>query len=525
MVRIGVPKEIHPGERRVAATPETVLRLRKLGFEVAVQAGTGDEISYSDSAYQEAGATIVDSVKELWASSDVVIKVRPPEQHPALGVHEADLLRENGWLIGFIWVTQNRELLDRLAKRKATVFAMDCIPRITRAQKMDTLSAMANIAGYRAVIEAANHFPRFFAGQITAAGRIDPAKVLVIGAGVAGLSAIGAARSLGAIVKAFDPRSACLDQVRSMGAEFLEISVSEEGEGTGGYAKEMSDSFLKAEMALFAAQAMEVDIIITTALIPGKPAPKLITKGMVESMKPGSVIVDLAAEQGGNCAMTEPGKVVKYKGVTIVGYTDLPSRMATLASQLYSSTIVALLEELKKGEELHVDLEDPVVRGALVLHQGKVTWPPPVLETPPAAPEPGVPTHSTASKIASSGTHGPVMKEMEKGDRSVMAGFGGRGALGSRAGVTGFDARALHGLYAGVLCRVAGGVERKTGAAHAAHECDQRHQRHYPDRRHAAAFRNGIFADLDTRRGRRVHRRHQRRRRIFSDKKNAGDVS
>src|SRR6187397_3220746 len=319
-----------------------------------------------------------------------------------------------GWLVGFIWPAQNRELLDRLAARKATVFGMDCIPRITRAQKMDTLSAMANIAGYRAIIEAANNFPRFFTGQITAAGRIDPAKVLVIGAGVAGLSAIGAAKGLGAIVRAFDPRSATKDQVASMGAEFLELDVKEEGEGKGGYAKEMSDSFLKAEMALFAQQAMQVDIVITTALIPGKPAPKLITTGMVESMKPGSVIVDLAAEQGGNCALTEPGHVVQHKGVTIIGYTDLPSRMASMSSQLYGATVTALLEELidKSGSTedaspiLGVDLDNEVVRGAVVLDHGKMMWPPPL---PPAPPEPGVPTKSSASVAVakpSSGGHG-----------------------------------------------------------------------------------------------------------------------
>src|ERR1043165_9411672 len=252
---------------------------------------------------------------------------------------------------------------------------MDCVPRITRAQKMDTLSAMANIAGYRAVIEAANHFPRFFTGQITAAGKIDPAKILVIGAGVAGLSAIGAAKGLGAVVRAFDPHSATKDQVASMGAEFLEVTIKEEGEGKGGYAKEMSDEFLKAEMALFAQQAMQVDIIITTALIPGKAAPKLITTGMVESMKPGSVIVDLAAEQGGNCEFTEPGKVTHHKGVTIIGYTDLPSRMASRSSQLYGACIVALLDELQKPArskgtdtggkseapgEILIDLEDEV---------------------------------------------------------------------------------------------------------------------------------------------------------------------
>jgi NAD(P) transhydrogenase subunit alpha len=413
MVKVGIPKEIHPDERRVAATPDTVMRLRKLGFEVAVETGAGEEINYSDAAYQEAGAEIAGGAKELWSASDVIIKVRPPEEHPALGIHEADLA-ENKTLIGFIWPAQNRELLDRLAKKKATVFGMDCVPRITRAQKMDTLSAMANIAGYRAIIEAAAHFPRFFSGQITAAGRIDPAKMLVIGAGVAGLSAIGAARSLGAIVKAFDPRSATRDQVKSMGAEFLEVNVQEEGEGKGGYAKEMSDSFLKAEMALFAAQAMEVDIIVTTALIPGKPAPKLITKGMVESMKPGSVIVDLAAEQGGNCAMTDPGSVVKYKGVTIIGYTDLPSRMATMASQLYGSTIVALLEELKKDDAINVNLDDQVIRGSIVLHEGKMMWPPPVI-TPPSTPEPGVPTESSASKAATAAAHGPAKKETDQG--------------------------------------------------------------------------------------------------------------
>lgn len=405
MIKIGVPKEIQPAERRVAATPQTVLRLRKLGFEVAVEKGAGEAIDFSDAAYREAGAEITADTKKLWNEADLVIKVRPPEQNRKLGIHEADMLREGGTLIGFIWAGQNRELLDRLARRKATVLAMDSIPRITRAQKMDTLSAMANIAGYRAVIEAASHFPRFFGGQITAAGRIDPARILVIGAGVAGLSAIGTARSLGAIVKAFDPRSATADQVKSMGAEFLDLKVAEEGEGAGGYAKEMSDSFLKAEMALFAAQAMEVDIIVTTALIPGKPAPKLITRGMVESMKPGSVIVDLAAEQGGNCALTDPGEVVNHKGVTIIGYTDLPSRMGSMASQLYASTIVALLEELGSGEGLNVDLEDQVIRGSLVVHEGKVMPPPPAL--PP--PEPGVPSRGAAAvsaqKAAAKGAH------------------------------------------------------------------------------------------------------------------------
>jgi NAD(P) transhydrogenase subunit alpha len=407
MTRIGIPKEIHPGEKRVAAMPQTILRLIKLGFEVAVESGAGHGVNVSNGEYRETGALVIDDTRELWGTSELILKVRPPEENHELRTHEADLMKEGGWLIAFIWPAQHKEVLDRLAKRNATVFGMDCVPRITRAQKMDTLSAMANIAGYRAVIEAANHFPRFFTGQITAAGRIDPAKVLVIGAGVAGLSAIGAAKGLGAVVRAFDPRSATKDQVASMGAEFLEVNLKEEGEGKGGYAKEMSDDFLKAEMALFAQQAMQVDIIITTALIPGKPAPKLITTGMVESMKPGSVIVDLAAEQGGNCALTEPGKVVTHKGVTIVGYTDLPSRMASMSSQLYGATIATLLEELVKkpaegaengGATLHADLSDEVIRGAIVLDNGKMMWPAPAPPTPAAPPEPGVPTKSSASK-------------------------------------------------------------------------------------------------------------------------------
>ena len=424
-LKIGIPREIHPGEKRVAATPQTILRLQKLGFETLVESGAGDGINASDAEFAEAGAHIVGDTQQLWAGSDLIMKVRPPEEHRELGVHEAELLREGGWLIGFIWPGQNRDVVDRLARKKSTVFAMDSVPRITRAQKMDTLSAMANIAGYRAVIEAAANFPRFFTGQITAAGRIDPAKVLVIGAGVAGLSAIGAAKGLGAIVRAFDPRSATKDQVASMGAEFLELDVKEEGEGKGGYAKEMSDAFLKAEMALFAQQAMQVDIIITTALIPGKPAPKLITTGMVESMKPGSVIVDLAAEQGGNCALTEPSRVVHHKGVTIVGYTDLPSRMASMSSQLYASTLVALLEELvsrptggqgadleEAGPELELDLDDEVVRGAVVLAEGKMMWPPPL---PPAPPEPGVPSRSSAAKSVAPAVAGGTSHDASNG--------------------------------------------------------------------------------------------------------------
>jgi len=389
-MRIGIPKEIRPGERRVAATPETVSRLTKLGFEVSIEQGAGVAASFDDAAYAAAGASVVGEVRALWTDADVVLKVQPPELHPSLGVHEAELLRERGVLISFIWPAKNKELIEQLARRKATVLAMDQIPRITRAQKIDALSSMANIAGYRAVIEAASFYGRFFTGQMTAAGKVPPAKVMVIGAGVAGLSAIGAARGLGAIVRAFDTRAEVREQVQSMGAEFLEVQLQEEGSGAGGYAREMSPAFIAAEMALFARQAKEVDIIITTALIPGKPAPTLLSEELVNSMRPGSVIVDLAAEAGGNCAVTRPGEVTVHHGVTVIGYVDLPSRLAPLASQLYGSNLTHLLADMGGAKSWHIDLEDQVVRGALVLNQGELMWPPPkpapiakaVLKTP-----------------------------------------------------------------------------------------------------------------------------------------------
>lgn len=323
----------------------------KLGFSVAVETGAGIAADISDEAYREAGVEVVDNAKALWQQSDIIVKIRAPERHPELAIDEIDLLTENKHLISFIWPAQNPELMDKLAAKNATVLAMDSVPRMSRAQKMDALSSMANIAGYRAVIEAAQHFGRFFTGQITAAGKIPPAKVLVIGAGVAGLAAIGAAKGMGAIVRAFDTRPEVKEQIESMDAEFLMLDFKEEGAGTGGYAKTMSPEFIAAEMALFAKQAMEVDIIITTALIPGKPAPELITAGMVESMKPGSVIVDLAAEQGGNCALTEKDQVVVKHGVTIIGYTNLPSRLANQSSQLYATNIRHFLIELCPGKD------------------------------------------------------------------------------------------------------------------------------------------------------------------------------
>jgi len=386
-MKIGIPKERRPGERRVAATPDTVSRLLKLGFEVQVESQAGAGASFGDADYTAIGASIVSGARELCEGSDLVLKVQPPELNPELGVHEADLLREGGMLVSFIWPAKNGELVERLAARRATVIAMDQVPRITRAQKMDALSSMANIAGYRAVIEAASFYGRFFTGQMTAAGKVPPAKVLVIGAGVAGLAAIGAARSLGAIVRAFDTRSEVREQIQSMGAEFLEVDIKEEGSGGGGYAKTMSPEFIAAEMALFAKQAKEVDIIITTALIPGKSAPVLITEEMVESMRQGSVVVDLAAEAGGNCALTRPGEVVTQHGVTVIGYVDLPSRLAPTASQLYGSNLTHLLADMGGAKSFHIDMEDAVVRGAIVLHEGKLTWPAPKsapVHVPPA---------------------------------------------------------------------------------------------------------------------------------------------
>jgi len=395
-MKIGIPKEIHPEEKRVAATPETIDWLKKLGFSVAVEAGAGTAANFSDDAYREEGAEVLEDTRALWSESDIILKVRAPEPHPTLGVHETELLKEGGTLLSFIWPAQNPDVMDRLAARKATVLAMDSVPRVSRAQKLDALSSMANIAGYRAVVEAANQFGRFFTGQITAAGKVPPAKVVIIGAGVAGLAAIGAAGSMGAIVRAFDTRPEVKEQVESMGAEFLEVDIKEEGSGAGGYAKVMSPEFIKAEMELFARQAMEVDIIITTALIPGKPAPKLITAGMVESMRDGSVIVDLAAEQGGNCALTEPGKVAVKHGVTIIGYTDLPSRLATQSSQLYGTNLRHLLSDMckEKDGQLIVDMEDEVIRGTTVIKEGEITWPPPppkIQAAPPPAQRPATP--------------------------------------------------------------------------------------------------------------------------------------
>ena len=379
---IGVPREVFPGEKRVATVPEVVPKLAKLGFEVIVQSGAGEAASIGDDAYAAAGATVVPDAAAVWSGADIVFKVRAPSRE------EVQAMREGQILVSFIWPAQNPELLQSLAAKKVTVLAMDSVPRISRAQKLDALSSMANIAGYRAVIEAAHHFGRFFTGQITAAGKVPPAKVFVIGAGVAGLAAIGTASGLGAIVRANDTRPEVADQIRSLGGEYVPVEYVEEGSGVGGYAKVMSEGFQKAQRETFAKQAKEVDIIITTALIPGKPAPKLITAEMVRSMKPGSVIVDMAAEQGGNCELTEPGQVVTRHGVIIIGYTDLPSRLATQSSTLYANNLFRLSEDLCKAKDgvYNVNMEDEVIRGTTVIKDGVVTWPPPAPKLSSAPP-------------------------------------------------------------------------------------------------------------------------------------------
>jgi len=393
VMTIAVPRETHAGERRVAATPKSVAELIKLGYAVDVESRAGALASFDDASYGEAGARIVAEAVTLWTDADIVIKVRAPS------LDEARLLKPGATLISFVWPAQNAALLDVLATRGATVLAMDCVPRISRAQKLDALSSMANMAGYRAVIEAAQHFGRVFTGQITAAGKMPPAKVLVIGAGVAGLAAIGAARGLGAIVRAFDTRPEVAQQVESMGAEFLGIDIDEEGGGAGGYAKQMSAKFIEAEMALFEAQAREVDIIITTALIPGKPAPKLIDARTVACMRAGSVIVDMAAEQGGNCEATVPGEVVNANGVTVIGYTDLPSRMANQSSQLYATNVRHLLTDITpaKDGELQLDMDDVVQRGTTVMRHGMLCWPAPAVTPSPAHAHAQVPAKAVAT--------------------------------------------------------------------------------------------------------------------------------
>jgi H+-translocating NAD(P) transhydrogenase subunit alpha len=419
-MKLGIVQETRQNERRVAASPNVVARWVKAGWQVEVERNAGVAASYPDSQYVTAGATIVDRMV-AW-KADIVLKVRPPEER------ELGLLREGGTLISFIYPGQNEALVGKLAAKKLTVLAMDQVPRISRAQKMDALSSMQNISGYRAVIEAANRFGSFFTGQFTAAGKVPPGKVLVIGAGVAGLSALGAAKGLGAIVRAFDVRPAVEEQVKSMGAEFLTVSIKESGEGQGGYAKEMSKEFIDAEYALFREQAKDVDVVITTALIPGKPAPKLWLKDMVELMKPGSVVVDLAAEQGGNCEYTKPGEVAEVNGVSIIGYTDLPSRMAHVASDFYGMNLLHFLDEMGGAAGHKIDHDNDAVRPALVLEKGDKRWPaPPMKKVEAPAPPPPIKHDAPVPKPASSpratghGGHGPAPRAPSRTQGIVLA--------------------------------------------------------------------------------------------------------
>ena len=431
-MKIGIPAETFAGERRVAATPEAVEKYGKLGFDVIVQTGAGDAAGIADARYTT--ATIVPDAATVWADADIVLKVRPPS------MAEVALARRGQVVIALFWPAQNPELLAAMAATGATTIALDQVPRITRAQKLDVLSSQANLSGYRAIVEAAARFGRFFTGQVTAAGKVVPAKVLIIGAGVAGLAAIGTARALGGIVRAFDTRPAVREQVQSMGAEFLEVTVAEDGDGGGGYAKEMSPAFIAAEMALFLEQAKEVDIIVTTALIPGKRAPTLITREMVEAMRPGSIVVDMAAEQGGNCEVTQPGSVVSHNGVWIIGYTDLPSRMAEQASQLFGTNLYHLLDDMGRAANFRVDMQDVVVRAMTVTHEGAVTWPAPKpapkaevkaevkAEPKPAAAPVAAPPPKAPAKKSGHGHAPPV--EAPSTFANVMLGLTGAAVLG-----------------------------------------------------------------------------------------------
>ena len=405
-MKIGTPKEISDGESRVAMTPDSALALQKLGHECLVEAGAGLAAGFSDQAYKDAGVEVVKTAAALWKAADIVAKVRPPN------TTEAKRLTDGKTLISFFYPAQNEEQMAKIAGQGASVIAMDMVPRISRAQKMDALSSMANIAGYRAVIEAGNNFGRFFTGQITAAGKVPPAKVLVVGAGVAGLAAIGTATSLGAITYAFDVRPEVAEQIESMGAEFVFLDFEEaqqDGAATGGYAAPSSPEFREKQLAKFRELAPEIDIVITTALIPGRPAPKLWLEDMVAAMKPGSVVVDLAAEQGGNCDLTVANeKVVSENGVTVVGYTDFASRMASQSSTLYATNIRHMMTDLtpEKDGVVNHDMEDDVIRGATVTHAGEVTFPPPppkvqaIAAKPQEKPKEKTPEEKRAEEIA-----------------------------------------------------------------------------------------------------------------------------
>ena len=413
-MKVGIPKEVLEDELRVAATPKTVCRLQKQGFEVLIEKEAGERSNYSNKEYEDAGAQIVDSAKTLYESVKIVLKIQP------FTINEVDLLKEGTVTLSYLWPAQNQELLKKLANKKVNAIAMDAVPRISRAQKLDVLSSMANIAGYRAVIEAANHFGRFLNGQITAAGKVEPAKILVIGAGVAGLSSIGTASALGAIVRAFDTRKEVEEQITSMGAQFLTVEIKEDGGTDSGYSKAMSKEFIDAEMALFKQQAKEVDIIITTAQIPGRKAPKLILDYHVQAMKTGSVIVDLAASTGGNCALTKPNQnYVTENGVIILGKVDqLPNQ----ASQLYGSNLCHFLDDMGKADRFRIDMEDDVVKRAMITYNGAINWPP--------EPLPFSPTKSKDKKeVILFDKEEQVKQKVKKRARSSVIGLGVIGLL------------------------------------------------------------------------------------------------
>jgi H+-translocating NAD(P) transhydrogenase len=447
---VGVPKETYPDERRVALTPQNATLLLKKGFgRILVERGAGFQAQFLDEMYDRAGATLAEP-GTVWEESDIVLKVRPPSLND--GNNEVVKMKEGVVMISFLSPSQNKKLVEALAGRKTTTFAMDMIPRISRAQVFDALSSMANIAGYKAVLEASNHYGRFLTGQTTAAGKIPPSKVLVIGAGVAGLSAITTAKRLGAIVRGFDTRSATRDQIESLGAEFLEVSVKEDGSGAGGYGKEMSKAFIDAEMKLFMRQCQEVDIVVTTAMIPGKQAPKLITKEMIDAMKPGSVLVDLAAESGGNCELTTPGKIVVHNGVTIIGYTDLPSRLPTQSSTLYSNNITKFLLSISTGgSQFGVNLEDEVIRGSIVINRGEILAPAP---RPPPPPPPKQSVPQIAVEVTALTPWQKTVREVT----GVTAGMGGMVALGKVTGPLFMSNVFTTGLAALIGYRVVWGV-------------------------------------------------------------------
>ncbi|MBI6630130.1 Re/Si-specific NAD(P)(+) transhydrogenase subunit alpha [Pontibaca salina] len=427
-MKIGTPKEIFEGEARVAMTPESATALQKLGHQCIIEAGAGVAAGFSDQLYEAAGVEIAPTAEALFESADVVTKVRPPTEA------EVERLQKGQTLISMFYPAANENLMKQAAERGATVVAMDMVPRISRAQKMDALSSMANIAGYRAVIEAGNNFGRFFTGQVTAAGKVPPAKVLVVGAGVAGLAAIGTATSLGAITYAFDVRPEVAEQVESMGAEFVYLDFEEEqqdGSGTGGYAAPSSPEFREAQLAKFRELAPDIDIVITTALIPNREAPELWTEDMVQAMKPGSVIVDLAAERGGNCKLTVMDeKIVSENGVTIIGYTDFASRMATQSSTLYANNIRHMLADLtpeKDGSIVH-DMEDDVIRGATITHDDAVTFPPPPPKVQAIAAAPKKPAARELTAEEKRAKEVAAFKEATK-QQAIMLGIGAAAML------------------------------------------------------------------------------------------------